>query len=42
MPLLYVRKPGDDYEHTYRFPDDDPFFSEVGYRPTTSLNRRQS
>jgi hypothetical protein len=29
QPVLYVRKPGDDYEQTYRFPDDDPFFSEV-------------
>jgi hypothetical protein len=24
-----VRKPGDDNEQTIRFPDDDPFFSEV-------------
>jgi predicted dehydrogenase len=29
QPVLYVRKPGDDHEQTYRFPDDDPFFSEV-------------
>ncbi|KLO07633.1 hypothetical protein SCHPADRAFT_917149 [Schizopora paradoxa] len=29
QPVLYVRRPGDDYEETYRFPDDDPFFSEV-------------
>jgi hypothetical protein len=29
QPELYVRKPGDDYEQTYRFHDDDPFFSEV-------------
>ncbi|KAK2466970.1 hypothetical protein APHAL10511_001228 [Amanita phalloides] len=29
LPVLYVRKPGDDHEHTYTFPDDDPFFSEV-------------
>jgi len=29
QPVLYVRKPGDDFEQTYRFPDDDPFFSEV-------------
>ncbi|KAJ3763492.1 putative oxidoreductase C terminal-domain-containing protein [Lentinula raphanica] len=29
QPILYVRKPGDDHEQTYRFPDDDPFFSEV-------------
>jgi len=29
QPVLYVRRPGDDQEHTYRFPDDDPFFSEV-------------
>jgi hypothetical protein len=24
-----VRKPGDDYEQTFRFHDDDPFFSEI-------------
>ncbi len=29
LPVLYVRKPGDDHEHSYNFPDDDPFFSEV-------------
>lgn len=29
QPILYVRRPGDDYEETHRFPDDDPFFSEV-------------
>ena len=29
QPVLYIRRPGDDYEETYRFPDDDPFFSEV-------------
>lgn len=29
QPVLYVRKPGDDHEQTYRFRDDDPFFSEV-------------
>jgi hypothetical protein len=29
MPVLHVRKPGDDLERTYNFPDDDPFFSEV-------------
>lgn len=29
LPVLYVRKPGDDQERTYNFPDDDPFFSEV-------------
>ncbi|KAF8628459.1 hypothetical protein AX15_003971 [Amanita polypyramis BW_CC] len=29
LPVLYVRKPGDDHEHTYNFPDDDPFFSEI-------------
>jgi len=29
IPTLYVRRPGDDYEETYRFGDDDPFFSEV-------------
>jgi hypothetical protein len=29
QPILYVRKPGNDYEQVYRFPDDDPFFSEV-------------
>jgi len=29
QPTLYIRKPGDDHEQTIRFPDDDPFFSEV-------------
>ncbi|KIY50862.1 hypothetical protein FISHEDRAFT_71176 [Fistulina hepatica ATCC 64428] len=29
QPMLYVRRPGDDHEQTYTFPDDDPFFSEV-------------
>ncbi|KIJ69243.1 hypothetical protein HYDPIDRAFT_80795 [Hydnomerulius pinastri MD-312] len=29
QPVLYVRKPGDDHEQMYNFPDDDPFFSEV-------------
>ena len=24
-----MRRPGSDSEETYRFPDDDPFFSEV-------------
>lgn len=28
-PVLYIRQPGDDDEHVMRFPDDDPFFSEV-------------
>lgn len=27
--MLYVRRPGDDFEETHRFADDDPFFSEV-------------
>jgi hypothetical protein len=29
QPVLYIRKPGDDSEQTIRFPDDDPFFSEI-------------
>ncbi|EPT06209.1 hypothetical protein FOMPIDRAFT_1021223 [Fomitopsis schrenkii] len=29
QPVLYVRRPGNDHEESYRFPDDDPFFSEV-------------
>ncbi|KAH8833804.1 putative oxidoreductase C terminal-domain-containing protein [Flagelloscypha sp. PMI_526] len=29
QPVLYVRKPGDDHDQVYRFPNDDPFFSEV-------------
>ncbi|KAF7322933.1 hypothetical protein HMN09_00072800 [Mycena chlorophos] len=29
QPTLYMRKPGDDHEQVVRFPDDDPFFSEV-------------
>ncbi|WFC94946.1 hypothetical protein MBRA1_001584 [Malassezia brasiliensis] len=28
-PTLYVRRPGDDHEETYRYSEDDPFFSEV-------------
>ena len=30
QPVLYVRRPGNDHEEVHRFPDDDPFFSEVG------------
>ena len=29
QPVLYIRRPGSDLEETYRFPDDDPFFSEI-------------
>ena len=29
QPVLYIRRPGDDFEETHRFGDDDPFFSEV-------------
>ncbi|KAJ3486611.1 hypothetical protein NLI96_g4135 [Meripilus lineatus] len=29
QPVLYIRKPGSDIEEAHRFPDDDPFFSEV-------------
>ncbi|KAG6333963.1 hypothetical protein ID866_5131 [Astraeus odoratus] len=29
QPVLYVRKPGDDHEQMFTFPDDDPFFSEI-------------
>ncbi|KAF9532910.1 putative oxidoreductase C terminal-domain-containing protein [Crepidotus variabilis] len=29
LPVLYIRKPGDDNETTTRFADDDPFFSEI-------------
>jgi len=29
QPTLYVRAPGDDYEHVHRFDNDDPFFSEI-------------
>lgn len=29
IPVLYIRKPGDDNETTIRFADDDPFFSEI-------------
>ncbi len=29
QPVLYIRRPGSDLEETHRFPDDDPFFSEV-------------
>lgn len=29
QPVLYVRRPGNDTEEIHRFPDDDPFFSEV-------------
>jgi len=27
--VLYVRRPGSDLEETHRFPDEDPFFSEI-------------
>ena len=29
QPTLYIRRPGSDLDETHRFPDDDPFFSEV-------------
>ena len=29
QPILHIRRPGSDIEETYRFPDDDPFFSEI-------------
>ena len=29
QPVLNIRRPGSDLEETYRFPDDDPFFSEI-------------
>src|SRR3981081_148363 len=29
LPVLYIRRPGNDTEDVHRFPDDDPFFSEV-------------
>jgi hypothetical protein len=29
QPILYIRRPGSDLEETHRFPDDDPFFSEI-------------
>ncbi|KAH9842570.1 putative oxidoreductase C terminal-domain-containing protein [Rhodofomes roseus] len=29
QPVLYIRKPGSDHEESHRFPDDDPFFSEI-------------
>jgi len=29
QPILYIRSPGSDEERVIRFPDDDPFFSEV-------------
>jgi len=29
LPVLHIRRPGDDYEQITTFPDDDPFFSEV-------------
>jgi hypothetical protein len=32
LPVLYIRRPGDDLEQIIRFEDDDPFFSEVGIR----------
>ncbi|TFY80995.1 hypothetical protein EWM64_g3014 [Hericium alpestre] len=29
QPILYIRRPGSDLDEQHRFPDDDPFFSEV-------------
>lgn len=29
QPRLYIRSPDSDYDELQRFPDDDPFFSEV-------------
>ena len=34
QPTLYVRAPGEDYEHVHRFDNDDPFFSEVRFLVT--------
>ncbi|TDL24801.1 hypothetical protein BD410DRAFT_62189 [Rickenella mellea] len=28
-PILYVRRPGDDFDETHQFEGDDPFFTEV-------------
>lgn len=33
QPTLYVRAPGEDFEHVHRFENDDPFFSEVSDLP---------
>jgi hypothetical protein len=27
--MLHIRRPGSDLEEVHRFPDDDPFFSEI-------------
>ena len=29
LPVLYIRKPGDDEETRISFADDDPFLSEI-------------
>ncbi|KAI0064663.1 hypothetical protein BV25DRAFT_276647 [Artomyces pyxidatus] len=29
QPILYIRRPGSDLDEQHRFPDDDPFFSEI-------------
>ncbi|KAG8720603.1 hypothetical protein FRC08_018746 [Ceratobasidium sp. 394] len=29
VPMLHVRQTGQDYEEIERYPDDDPFYSEV-------------
>ena len=29
QPILYMRTPEEDTEKVFRFPDDDPFFSEI-------------
>ncbi|OSX65282.1 hypothetical protein POSPLADRAFT_1135040 [Postia placenta MAD-698-R-SB12] len=29
QPVLFIRRPGNDHEESHRFPDDDPFFSEI-------------
>jgi len=29
QPMLHIRRPGSDLEEVHRFPDDDPFFSEI-------------
>lgn len=33
LPVLFIRRPGDDEEHPYNFPDDNPLLSKVCRKP---------
>jgi hypothetical protein len=42
VPVLYIRKPGDDNETSMTFADDDPFFSEISHFIDTIEKREEN